>query len=109
MVGIVYQVAVQPGTKIDADSDVVVLEAMKNDIAETISKTLTIPTIGIGAGAGCDGQIIVINDILGMNDDFVPKFVRQYLKQGELIQEAAAKFTDDVRKVRYPTDSESYG
>ncbi|MGB5105996.1 MAG: 3-methyl-2-oxobutanoate hydroxymethyltransferase [Candidatus Zixiibacteriota bacterium] len=87
----------------------IVLEAMKNDITETISKTLAIPTIGIGAGAGCDGQIIVINDILGMNDDFVPKFVRQYLKQGELIQEAAAKFTDDVRKGKYPTDSESYG
>lgn len=87
----------------------IVLEAMKNDIAAEISKALTIPTIGIGAGINCDGQIMVVNDILGMNDDFVPKFVRQYMKQGELIQGAAAKFVADVRGGKYPSESESYG
>ena len=87
----------------------IVLEAMKGEIAENISKALTIPTIGIGAGIKCDGQIMVVNDILGMNDDFVPKFVRQYLKQGELIQETAAKFVVDVRSGKYPSESESYG
>lgn len=87
----------------------IVLEAMKNEIASTISKALTIPTIGIGAGVDCDGQIMVVNDILGINEDFVPKFVRQYANIGQLVQDAAAKFTSDVRRGNYPSESESYG
>ncbi len=87
----------------------IVLEAMKSDIAAKISESLTIPTIGIGAGKGTDGQIIVINDIMGINDDFVPKFVRQYFNMGEKLREVGAKFADDVRSGKYPNESESYG
>jgi 3-methyl-2-oxobutanoate hydroxymethyltransferase len=87
----------------------IVLEAVKNDIAQKLTETLKIPTIGIGASAATDGQIMVINDLIGMSDDFMPKFVRQYLKQGELIQDAASRFIDDVRKGKYPAEGESYG
>lgn len=87
----------------------IVLEAVKSEVAEEITHRLTIPTVGIGAGSKTDGQIIVVNDILGMNDEFVPKFVRRYFNMMEKISEVAAQYAADVRSGSYPSESESYG
>jgi 3-methyl-2-oxobutanoate hydroxymethyltransferase len=87
----------------------IVLEAMKADIAEKITKEMKMPTIGIGAGSKTDGQIIVINDILGLNDELIPKFVRRYFNLIDKIEEVAGKYTTDVRSGDYPRDEESYG
>jgi 3-methyl-2-oxobutanoate hydroxymethyltransferase len=87
----------------------IVLEAIKNDIAEKISQSLQIPTIGIGAGKSCDGQIMVINDIMGVTEEFAPKFVRKYFDLGSKLKEVGAKFAADVREGKYPSDDESYG
>jgi len=85
-----------------------VLEAIKKELAAKITEISHIPTIGIGAGSQCDGQIMVINDILGMDDDFYAKFVRRYFNLGETIREVAHKFVDDVKSCNYPSDEESY-
>ena len=87
----------------------IVIEAVKNDVAAKITQSLQIPTIGIGAGKATDGQIIVINDILGVTDEFVPKFVRRYFDMGAKLKEVASRYAEDVRKGDYPSDSESYG
>jgi 3-methyl-2-oxobutanoate hydroxymethyltransferase len=87
----------------------IVLEAMKSDIAEIISKELKMPTIGIGSGKNTDGQIIVINDIVGLNDEFVPKFVRRYFDMMARIAEVVGKYGEDVRSGDYPNEEESYG
>lgn len=87
----------------------IVLEAMKNNVAKQITESLQIPTIGIGAGNATDGQIIVINDIMGVDDEFVPKFVRRYFNLGEKLQEVASQFASDVKQGNYPSDAESYG
>jgi 3-methyl-2-oxobutanoate hydroxymethyltransferase len=87
----------------------IVLEAIKNEIAAEISTALEIPTIGIGAGSQTDGQIMVINDILGTDEGFHPKFVRRYFNLDQKLQEIAGQFAADVRSGDYPQDSESYG
>ncbi|MCK4856586.1 MAG: 3-methyl-2-oxobutanoate hydroxymethyltransferase [candidate division Zixibacteria bacterium] len=87
----------------------IVLEAVKNDIAAKITATLKIPTIGIGAGPATDGQIMVINDIMGMDEEFYAKFVRRYFNLGEKLREVASQFSNDVKRGDYPRDSESYG
>lgn len=87
----------------------IVLEAMKSDIAEKITKEMKLPTIGIGAGNKTDGQIIVINDILGLNDEILPKFVRRYSDMMIKIADAASRYSDDVRSGNYPSEEESYG
>ena len=86
----------------------IVLEAIKMDLARKITDMLTIPTIGIGAGRGCDGQIMVINDLLGIDEEFHARFVRRYFNLKEKISEVASKFIDDVKSGNYPTDDESY-
>lgn len=86
----------------------IVLEAVKRGIAENISKRLEIPTIGIGAGPGCDGQVMVINDILGMDEDFQAKFVRRYFNLGQKIKEVGEQFVKDVKSGDYPSLDESY-
>jgi 3-methyl-2-oxobutanoate hydroxymethyltransferase len=85
-----------------------VLEAIKKELAAKITEISHIPTIGIGAGSQCDGQIMVINDILGMDDDFHAKFVRRYFNLGETIRKVAHKFVDDVKSGNYPSEEESY-
>jgi len=85
-----------------------VLEKIPSSIAKTISSTLTIPVIGIGAGNQCDGQVLVINDLLGLEPSFKPKFVRQYLNLNELITKAVASYIDDVEKGQFPSEHESY-
>lgn len=84
------------------------LESVPKELAETISKSLKIPTIGIGAGTGCDGQVLVINDILGLFEDFKPKFVRRYAELGKEIKKACLNYLNDVKSGRFPAEEESY-
>jgi 3-methyl-2-oxobutanoate hydroxymethyltransferase len=79
-----------------------VLEAVPARLAEYISKQVSIPTIGIGAGAGCDGQVLVTHDLLGLFDRFTPKFVRQYANLHETMNKAFAEYIDDVESKRFP-------
>jgi 3-methyl-2-oxobutanoate hydroxymethyltransferase len=85
-----------------------VLEAIPAEIAARVSKELMIPTIGIGAGSGCGGQVLVWQDLLGMNTDFKPKFVRRYLQGSDLIRDALDRFDQDVKSGTFPGQEESY-
>ncbi|UCG62937.1 MAG: 3-methyl-2-oxobutanoate hydroxymethyltransferase [Candidatus Zixiibacteriota bacterium] len=87
-----------------------VLELMEASIAAEITKALdTMATIGIGAGTDCDGQVLVINDILGLRPEgFKPKFLREYANLSPIISEAVKKYIDDVKTGRYPGKDESY-
>ncbi|NLT26924.1 MAG: 3-methyl-2-oxobutanoate hydroxymethyltransferase [Microbacteriaceae bacterium] len=86
----------------------VVLEMVPTDVAARVTERLTIPTIGIGAGDGCDGQILVWQDAFGLTEGRVPKFVRKYAQLADVLREAAGQFVDDVRSGAYPTEAESY-
>ena len=86
----------------DAGAFAVVLEAIPDAVAETVTSRLKIPTIGIGAGPHCDGQVLVSYDVLGLFDSFVPPFVKQYAKLGESILSAAKDYADDVRQGVFP-------
>ena len=85
-----------------------VLEGIPRSVADLVTASIDIPTIGIGAGPGCDGQVLVFHDLLGLQDDFVAKFVRQYahLKQDAIA--ALDAFVSDVRSGAFPNDDESY-
>jgi len=85
-----------------------VLEMVPRQSAEFISKNLKIPTVGIGAGAGCDGQILVINDLIGKFDDFSPKFARKYFDSKEIIINCVKQYIEDVQNLRFPNDNESF-
>jgi 3-methyl-2-oxobutanoate hydroxymethyltransferase len=85
-----------------------ILEAMPAELSAEITASVSIPVIGIGAGAGCDGQVLVCYDLLGMNPDFSPKFVKKYLDLGTQIREAAAHFRDDVRGGTFPGPEHSF-
>lgn len=85
-----------------------VLECVPSELAAEVSAELEIPTIGIGAGPGCDGQVLVYHDLLGIEDRLAPKFVRRYAELGTVAREAIAAWADDVREGRFPTDDESY-
>jgi 3-methyl-2-oxobutanoate hydroxymethyltransferase len=86
-----------------------VLECVPAGIAEKISAALTIPVIGIGAGVKVDGQVLVLQDLLGFTPDFKPKFLRQYLNGFELFQGAFDRFATDVQTGQYPSKEETYG
>jgi len=86
----------------------VVLEAVPRELAAQITRELRIPTIGIGAGPDCDGQILVVHDMLGLTFDQTPKFARQYANLGEAISKAVRGYCDDVRSGAFPSDRESY-
>ncbi|MFH1502663.1 MAG: 3-methyl-2-oxobutanoate hydroxymethyltransferase [Candidatus Eisenbacteria bacterium] len=92
----------------DAGCFAMVLEGMPAEVGRQISESVPIPTIGIGAGPHCDGQVLVINDIIGMVDGRLPKFVRSYGDARTVIAQAAAGFVRDVRDGTYPDESESY-
>ncbi len=85
-----------------------VLECVPDDLAKVISQQVSIPTIGIGAGAGCDGQVLVTHDLLGMFDNFVPRFVKSYTKLAPVIQEAVQGFIHEVRDGSYPDEIHSF-
>ena len=80
----------------------VVLECVPTKLAELISKEISIPTIGIGAGAGCDGQILVYQDMLGMYSDFTPKFVKKYANLSEEMNKAFTKYIEEVKDGVFP-------
>jgi 3-methyl-2-oxobutanoate hydroxymethyltransferase len=86
----------------------VVLEAVPRELAAQITRELRIPTIGIGAGPDCDGQILVVHDLLGLTFGQTPKFARQYANLGETISKAVREYCSDVRNGTFPSDSESY-
>ncbi len=85
-----------------------VLECVPSGIASAITEDIPIPTIGIGAGAGCDGQVLVTNDLLGLFPKFVPKFVKKYADLAPVIQEAITRFIDEVSKGEFPGDAHSF-
>lgn len=85
-----------------------VLECIPNSLARTITQELTIPTIGIGAGHGCDGQVLVLYDLLGLFDDFVPKFVRPYAHLKADALQALKRYKEEVECGKFPSDLESY-
>lgn len=86
----------------------IVLEAIPSALAKTITEQLTIPTIGIGAGPHCDGQVLVLYDLLGMFDDFVPKFVKPYAHLKADALQALRRYKEEVEQGKFPSDSESY-
>jgi 3-methyl-2-oxobutanoate hydroxymethyltransferase len=86
----------------EAGAFAVVLEAIPDAVAEAVTSQLRIPTIGIGAGPHCDGQVLVSYDVLGLFDGSVPPFVKQYAQLGNAIQSAARSYADDVRRGVYP-------
>jgi len=86
----------------DAGAFAVVLEAIPDAVAEVVTTRLRIPTIGIGAGPHCDGQVLVSYDLLGLFDTYVPPFAKQYAQLGELIQSAAKDYANDVRLGAFP-------
>lgn len=86
----------------------VVLEKIPASLATEVSKSLEIPTIGIGAGNGCDGQVLVVNDMLGITQEFKPKFLRQYVNLFDEITKAAQAYVADVKSGDYPNESEQY-
>lgn len=85
-----------------------VLEMVPAPVAAVISKKTTVPTIGIGAGSGCDGQILVTDDLLGKYTDFKPRFVRQYANLSEICTDAITRYAEDVRALNFPDASESF-
>ncbi|MFP6602942.1 MAG: 3-methyl-2-oxobutanoate hydroxymethyltransferase [Pirellulaceae bacterium] len=85
-----------------------VLECVPAPIAAKITAAVTIPTIGIGAGAECDGQVLVTNDMLGLTGDSVPRFVKQYAAMKEMIAEAASRYCDEIRAGTFPGEEQTY-
>ena len=86
----------------------IVLELMPAALAASVTAALRIPTIGIGAGVECDGQVLVLHDLLGLNDTFRPKFLRRYAELASDVRDAVSRFADDVRAGRYPDESQSF-
>jgi 3-methyl-2-oxobutanoate hydroxymethyltransferase len=86
----------------------IVLESVPRELAMRITEELRIPTIGIGAGPECDGQVLVFHDLVGLTSGSVPKFARRYANLAETISRAVGEFCDDVRSGRFPSDAESY-
>jgi 3-methyl-2-oxobutanoate hydroxymethyltransferase len=92
----------------DAGVYSIVLEAIPADIARDITAAVSVPTIGIGAGVGCDGQVLVSYDALGMDETFKPRFVRRYATLGATIKDAVTRYVADVRDGSFPSDAESF-
>ena len=86
----------------------VVLELLPAALARRISGSLAVPTIGIGAGAGCDGQVLVLHDMLGLNEGFDPKFLKRYGSMGESVRAAVRAYAAEVREGRYPGPEHSF-
>jgi 3-methyl-2-oxobutanoate hydroxymethyltransferase len=92
----------------DAGVFAVVLEVVPREIAKIITESLTIPTIGIGAGVHCDIQVLVLHDMLGLSFGKLARFVRPYANLHDVITDAVTRYADDVRNGTYPSDAESY-
>ena len=92
----------------DAGAFAVVFECVPAPLAREVSQSLEIPTIGIGAGNGCDGQVLVTHDLLGLIDGFRPRFARQYADLATIIREAAYTYVSDVKDRSFPSEKESF-
>ena len=86
----------------------IVVEAVKESLGKSITKNVSVPTIGIGAGRCCDGQILVINDMLGFSDTFTPKFVKKYANLPKYIDKAIESYKDDVKSGKFPSEKQVY-
>lgn len=86
----------------------VVLECVPEKLAEKVTKELEIPTIGIGAGSGCDGQVLVYQDMLGMFSDFTPKFVKKFANVGQVMKEAFKSYIDEMQQGSFPSQEHCY-
>ncbi|HEY4101550.1 MAG TPA: 3-methyl-2-oxobutanoate hydroxymethyltransferase [Gemmatimonadales bacterium] len=92
----------------DAGATAIVLELVPRGLAAEITASVAIPTIGIGAGPGCDGQVLVLHDMLGLNEEFAPRFLKRYATLGATVRNAVAAFGAEVRNGTYPDDSHSF-
>ncbi|MEO5947420.1 MAG: 3-methyl-2-oxobutanoate hydroxymethyltransferase [Chitinophagaceae bacterium] len=92
----------------DAGCFAIVLEKIPASLAKEVSASISIPTIGIGAGGDCDGQVLVMHDMLGINTEFKPRFLRQYLNIAEQATTAVQQYIKDVKSNDFPNDSEQY-
>jgi 3-methyl-2-oxobutanoate hydroxymethyltransferase len=92
----------------EAGAFAVILETVPTPLATLITQKISIPTIGIGAGIGCDGQVQVINDILGWYTDFVPKHTKQYLKLADIMSNALTQYYNEVQTSSFPTEEQSF-
>ena len=86
-----------------------VLEKIPSTLAQKVTESLNIPTIGIGAGKGCDGQVLVVHDMLGMNKNFSPRFLRRYADLESVMTEAVQQYVSDVKTHDFPNEKEQYG
>ena len=86
----------------------ITLEKVPAQLAAEVTKSVKCPTIGIGAGNGCDGQVLVIADMLGMTQGFSPRFLRRYADLNTIITDAVGKYVEDVKSGDFPNESESY-
>ena len=86
----------------------IVLEKIPASLAERVSESLHIPTIGIGAGRGCDGQVLVVHDMLGINKDFSPRFLRRYADLHTIMTQALENYVSDVKSLDFPNETEQY-
>lgn len=92
----------------EAGAFAVVLECVPAKLAKKISESISIPTIGIGAGAGCDGQVLVYQDMLAMYSDFKPKFVKQYAQVGSVMRDAFRQYIDEVKSGAFPSEEHTF-
>lgn len=92
----------------EAGAFAVVLECVPERLADKVTKELEIPTIGIGAGAGCDGQVLVYQDMLGMFSDFTPKFVKKFANVGQVMKEAFKSYIDEIQQGSFPSQEHCY-
>jgi 3-methyl-2-oxobutanoate hydroxymethyltransferase len=92
----------------DAGAFAVVLELVPSDVASRVTKALSIPTIGIGAGADCSGQVLVLPDLLGLTDRFTPKYLKRYAKMADEVRDAVRRFGDEVRGGEFPDEEHGF-
>jgi len=92
----------------DAGAFSIVLELMPAELAQRVTEAVKVPTIGIGAGAGCDGQVLVLHDMLGLNDGFAPKFLKKYASLADDVRAALRAYASDVRGGTYPAAEHSF-
>lgn len=85
-----------------------VIEGVKADVAATVAKSVSIPVVGIGAGAEVDGQVLVFSDMLGLFEEFTPKFVKKYMDGAALVKKAVGKYADEVKSKEFPQDIHTY-
>jgi 3-methyl-2-oxobutanoate hydroxymethyltransferase len=91
----------------EAGAFCLILESMPLELAQTITREVSVPTIGIGAGPHCDGQVLVIYDLLGMNEEFTPRFLKRYAELGQTVREAVGTYADEVRAGQFPAAEHS--